>query len=88
MAEIDNNAKQVFAAAISANTGGPNSEFGRDAAKVIQYAMGRSVERAYQDGVTEPEAVRARMMYARERAKDFLRELDELVYPEQVEEGE
>jgi len=81
MAEVDNNAVQVYGAAISANTGGPNSEFTRDASKVIQYAMTHAVTRAYQEGATEPEVVNARMMFAREQAKKFLKYLDELVYP-------
>lgn len=81
MAEIDNNAKQVYGAAISANTGGTDSEFTKGASKVIEYAMSSAVTRAYRDGNTDPEHIKKCMEKARDHAKDFLRSLEEMVYP-------
>ena len=81
MAEIDNNAKQVYGTAVAAATGQAGSEFTKQASKVIEYAMSHAVGRAFQDGVTDPAHIKARMMHAREEAKVFLRHLDDMVYP-------
>lgn len=67
----------VEAVAISANTAGsgltgaPKSPL----AKIMELAMSDAVAKAYAEGVTEPEAVRERMMEAREAVKARAAEL-------------
>lgn len=58
---------QVFAVAISANTGGPNSEFdGPEVGKRIEQAMANAVLWCHGEGITDVEVIKSKMQVARE----------------------
>jgi hypothetical protein len=64
---------QVEAVASVASINSVASEFPKDAAKAIEQAMVWAVEHCAQNGVTDPEEIRAAMLKARSEMKTHLR---------------
>jgi hypothetical protein len=63
---------QVFAVAVSANAAAVGSVVGLSGAKRIEAAMADAVNYCYSQGIIEPDAVRAKMMEAREVVKQHI----------------
>lgn len=69
MAEIDPNATQAYATGIAFAHGALNAG---DAARreKVETAMREAVEAAQAEGISDPDIIRARMLVARDQARD------------------
>lgn len=63
----------VHVTAVSHNAGGPGSRFTRPQSAIIQDAMLRAARECRRNGVTNPDAVKAAMLDAREQVKRILK---------------
>lgn len=65
--------RQVEAVATVASINTLGSEFPKEAAKAIEQAMVWAVQKAAEEGITDPDEVRALMLKARQDMKVYLR---------------
>lgn len=66
--------RQVHAVAVSANVGAAGTGITKVDAKFIELAMSQAVQWCYDNGITEPDMVREKMMTARKAAKRMILE--------------
>lgn len=66
--------RTVEAAATIANTGGIGSEFPKEAGRFIEESMAAAIRNALEDGISDPDELRARALKARDSAKAVLRQ--------------
>lgn len=66
--------RPVEAAVTIANTGGVGSEFPKEAGRFIEENMAAAIRNALEDGISDPDELRAHALKARESAKAVLRQ--------------